>query len=196
MELYCNCLEEIKLRMSTVRRMVKGEYSLGRDDFDAEFASIQMRKTIELIAFSSLVANKEIYSKEYENYSKTWNPKYLIKDLERINPNFYPVPMFITPQEDPSSVKNLDFVKGGYLTKEEFVFLYDKMGKALHARNPFQSGENILNLKRSISEWIDRITTLLWLHRVKMVNRESFWVVFLQRPDDGKAHVLLSEPME
>jgi hypothetical protein len=192
---YCNYIDEAKQRLATIQQFTKGSASistLGRTDYDIEFVAIQLRKTLELIAFSSLIANRKVYSDAYTNYSKQWNPKYMLKDLEKVNPNFYPRPVYCT-EPDERGVKHIEYIKDGFLTKDEFVFLYDKCGKALHALNPY-SNANVVNLQRSVDEWVQRIGALLLVHRVTLVGTDETWIVYLQYPLDNKVHAFASTP--
>ena len=66
-----------------------------------ETIGLQFRKIFELIAFASLSANKKLYAAAYANFAKHWEASKLIANLHRINPDFYPVPIVITPAAEP-----------------------------------------------------------------------------------------------
>ena len=76
-------------------------------------ARLQIRKILELIAFASLVANKNVYTAVFSKVSKAWNAGDLLKELEQVNPDFYPVPIFggrvaqpkFTPEGAPSKLR-------------------------------------------------------------------------------------------
>jgi hypothetical protein len=55
---YCTCMEEVNLRIGLVRSVVARSNTTGREDFDAELVFVRLRKTLEMIAFASLSANK------------------------------------------------------------------------------------------------------------------------------------------
>ena len=189
---YCNYLEDVRIRLMTIQGFTQGKTSLkelGRDDYDIEFVAIQLRKSLEGIAFSSLIANKNIYSDAYKNFAKHWNPKLLIKDLERVNPEFYPKPLGVISQPDQNGIKNIEYLEDGYLTKEDFVFLYDKCGKALHTLNPYNK-KKIINLKRSVNDWVNRIIKLLYIHQVSLVDDSETFIVYLQHPDTNKVKAI------
>ena len=189
---YCNYINDVKERISVVQKFTQGKVTLkelGRDDFDIEFVVIQLRKALEAIAFSSLIANKKVYSEVYKNFAKHWNPKYLLNDLERLNPDFYPVPLNPEFRANEKGLKNLECLEDGFLTKTDFVFLYDKCGKALHSVNPY-SQSNKIDFKHSIHEWVNMIIKLLYLHQVKLLDDSETFVVYLQHPETNavKAH--------
>src|ERR1035437_3686805 len=61
--------------------------------FDIELIFVQFRKVLELIAFSSLTANKDKYSVAYANFGVHWKAKSMLQAVGKLNPNFYPVPL-------------------------------------------------------------------------------------------------------
>lgn len=155
---YCGYIDQIRQRLTTIQLFTRGNASLselGREDYDAEFVALQLRKILELIAFSSLIANKKIYSKARKEFATDWNAKKILKYLEKVNPNFYPEPIYLA-NDNKNGVKHFEYLKDGYLTKKEFVFLYNKCGKALHALKPF-SGSAVINFEKSIDGWVQKI---------------------------------------
>lgn len=194
--IYCSYLEEIKERLFTIKQFTQGSTrlsDLNRKDYDIEFIAIQLRKVLELIAFSSLITNKDVYSKAYINFEKHWNAKYMFRDLEKVNPDFYPKPIYVKGQNE-SGLKHLDYLVEGFLTQKEFLFLYERCSKALHAINPYSNGSEIINLKRSVDEWVKRITSLLYFHEIKLVGSDEIWVVYLEYPPHNKVTALRSSP--
>jgi hypothetical protein len=184
---YLECMEEAKLRIQLIRSVLARTTSVGREDFDAELMFIQLRKTLELIAFASMSANKEKYAEAYCKYSTHWNAELMLKDLERINCDFYPAPLKIA-SISPNGVKNIDFIQDGFLTKADFIKLYNLCGRALHARNPYSTKDPVIQLGYSLEEWTTRINNLLAFHRARMVENTSGWIVTLYGNSDGKAH--------
>lgn len=192
---YCNCMEEVKLRIAMVLAVLEGKQTIGREDFDAELVCVHLRKSLELIAFASLTANKEQYATVYKDFESHWNAKRLLANLEKLHPPFYPRPVQLTGQ-DEKGVKHLADVTDGYLTRGEFIFLYQKCSEVLHARNPFRSDSRTINFGCSIREWVVRIQRLLALHYMQLAGSEKIWVVIMQHPEDGKVHTLTSEPVD
>ncbi len=188
---YCSYLEEVKSRLSIIQKFTQAGVTLkemGREDSDIEFVAIQLRKALESIAFASLIANKEIYSKTHKNFAKNWNPKLLMKDLERLNPDFYPKPIGII--SEGKKVKSLDYLEEGFLTKDDFIFLYDKCGKALHTPNPYSNKSTTINLKISVNEWVNKIVALLYIHQIKLIDNNVTFVVYFQHPKTNKVEAL------
>jgi hypothetical protein len=52
---------------------------------------------LELIALASLAANKSIFEQNQLKFSKHWHPTDILRDIERINPGFYPHPVTEVP---------------------------------------------------------------------------------------------------
>ncbi|WP_027088944.1 hypothetical protein [Thomasclavelia saccharogumia] len=59
---------------------------------EIETVCLQFRKIFEKIALMLLVANKESYAEQNDKFVKHYHTKRILNDLERINPDFYPVP--------------------------------------------------------------------------------------------------------
>ena len=70
MQKYIACMEEIKKRTEVVTWFVRREIGARYIGTTAESVALQMRKILELIALSSLVANHEEYSKHRANFRR------------------------------------------------------------------------------------------------------------------------------
>jgi hypothetical protein len=129
-EIYCNCMEELKHRIAVIDSVLIGSTSTTYPMFDSELVYLLFRKSLELIAFSSLTANKVVYSAAYENFANHRNAKRLLEYLEDVNADFYPVAVN-PPQTLANGTKSFSLVTEGFLTKDEFVCLYDQCGEIL-----------------------------------------------------------------
>ena len=81
-------------------------------------------------------------------------------------------------------MKHHERTANGFLTKDDFVSLYDKCGKVLHARNPFNT-EPIPQSEYTIEEWVSRIATLLRWHFMQLVKGDALIVTI---PENGVVH--------
>ena len=147
--MYCNYMEDIKRRLGLVLSVTDGRFSIGHEDFDSELFCFHLRKTLELIAFASLIANKEKYAQTYADFATHWNAKRLLTKLEKMHPEFYPKPVEFTEQ-DTSGVMRFTEVTDGFLTRGEFATLYDKCSDVSHVWNPFRTESKIINFGYSI----------------------------------------------
>src|SRR5580704_12805346 len=133
---YCDLMEEIKRRTSVIDFFLTGGGHALYQPTTIESVALQLRKILELIAFGSLVANKESYSASYEKFASNSNARLMLRDLVRINPDFYPKPVVEAPSSDPRAIHQRKDRQADYLTKDEFERAYDKCGAIMHAENP------------------------------------------------------------
>lgn len=79
----------------------------------------------------SLVANREAYAEQNEKYAKHYHAERIMRDLERINPDFYPVPLIRIEKEN--DYDELEQVENGYLMKDELIQIYEICGGMMRA---------------------------------------------------------------
>jgi hypothetical protein len=195
-ETYCNCMEDVKRRLAVVNTVTKGKLSTGSELFDYEFVSVQIRKSLELIAFASMTANKKLYAEAHANFANHWKAKEMLKNLNHLHFGFYPQPIILDNLKELGGkhFKHFENVKDGYLTQEDFVTLYELCSEVLHTWNPFANKVRHIDFKRSVAEWVQRIERLLKLHRMRFVDREEIWVVDMATSTDGKVHAFVATP--
>lgn len=155
--------------------------------------ALQIRKILELIAFSSLIANKRVYSKVYENFAKHWNAKTLLRDLERVNLHFYPTPII---PERSENITHLADKKSGFLNKKRFEFIYEKCGAILHAENPFGSVLDYAYYEKNILVWLNEIISLLNAHVVRLLNDDLIYVVHMKVEGSDRVHCFVMESID
>jgi hypothetical protein len=162
----------------------------GDKDLDAELIFTQFRKVAECMAYAFLAANKIGYSKKHRDISTVWKAKELLKRLEAVNPEFYPVgllePLIYVPGR-----KHYERAPDGFLTNEDFVTLYQGSSRVLHVRNPYSTKDPVINLKYTVQEWVSRIQKLLGLHFVQLVGGDV-WLI--QIPGEGPVHLAMASP--
>src|SRR5687767_4269598 len=91
-KVYCNCLQSAKKRLELIEAITSGRLRIDNESIDAEFACLQLRKSLELIAFASIAAHKGVYSQAHADFASHWNAKRLMGKLEKLHPDFYPTP--------------------------------------------------------------------------------------------------------
>lgn len=183
---YCQCMEEIKRRIDLVRLYVSGA-TLGREEFDYELISLNLRKILELIAFASLVANKEKYSAAHKKYLHEWRTNKLLENIEKLNPDFYPKALKPVEVLD-NGVKHFPVSDKPFLSRAEFTKLLNLCNDILHAWNPYTPRERKVDFERHISEWVDKIQWLLDVHYVRLAGNKDVIVVVMHDQPDGKVH--------
>ena len=193
-KLYCSHLDEIRNRLLLVKSFGNGNKTIGNEQSDYEIVAVNLRKILELIAFGSLTANKDLYAQTYEKFSEHWQIKKLFKNLEKIHPDFYPKALMkpIISSGTPRNV-HFDFEVDGFLTSQELFELYDYFIKVIHTHNPFK-GNVAINFRLSVTEWAARIEKLLTFHLFRLAGLPQVWVGELSDQSNGKAHVYIGSP--
>ena len=185
---YQNQLVEIKRRISIIREFLNNEKTTGFFNTDVEFVCLQLRKIIELIAFSSLIANKEEYSKAREKYKNDWKPEYIFKDLGRLNPDFYPVP--VNGVRDGKYLRLIP-KKDGFLSKDDAIELYKKCNSVLHVNNPYKGEKDLKKINKNFRIWTNKIVTLLDNHNITLYGKDLMVAGEMQSTIDGNPKAMI-----
>ena len=137
---YIAVMEEIKLRTNVVRALFEKKTNAIYWATHVESMVLQVRMITELVALASLSANKSIFEKNRIKFEKQWHPKEILRDVENLNPNFYPVPVVEVALDH--SIVGGEFVhlQDGYMTRDELIEVHGKCGNLLHAQNPYGKG--------------------------------------------------------
>lgn len=181
-------MEEVKLRINAVDFFLTGGGHALYQPTSVESVGLQIRKVLELIVFGSLVANRDIYSAAYEKFASHWNARLLLRDLERVNPNFYPKPVVEMPSSDTRALRQLKDRQNDYLTKNEFESAYEKCGSIMHAENPYGSRIDMKYFMEKLPIWRTQIVHLLNDHQIKLLNEPGFYLIHMKENQDDKVH--------
>lgn len=188
---YASCMEEIKRRTEVIQAFLSGKANAVYRQTNAESICLQFRKILELIALSSLVANKEEYSKNRQKFATDWHAKRILSDIEKVNPKFYPEPTRQILDKDTGKVIKVEKIADGFLTRDEFEDLYDSCGVILHADNPFRATKDIDSFLKATPKYMKKIIKLLNHHQIQLSEDDlQFWVL-MKSNTDGKVQVSL-----
>ena len=181
--LYQDCIYEIKRRIDVItdhlNKVTTEKYLV----VEVETICLQFRKILEKIALMSLVANKELYAEQNAKFAKHYHAERILNDLERINPNFYPIPIKrVTHENEEDELINIE---RGYLTKDELVKIYEKCGGMMHAQNPFASKKSLKEIQACFPEWLTKICILMEHHCITLAEGEIMVVAIMERKDNG-----------
>jgi hypothetical protein len=190
---YCNLMEEVKRRINVINSFGSGLSGALYKAATTESVYLQFRKILELIAFGSLVANSKLFTKTYADFATKWNAKKLLKDLQSINSDFYPRPIDEVPSKRPNTKTDITEKAKDFLTRDEFVTLYQKCGKILHAENPYGTPISYADYDKNMQGWGTKIGNLLNRHVIRLVNDKHLYVIHLKEAD-GKAHGYVFSP--
>ncbi len=195
-DLYCNLMEEVKKRTAVAQGFLDGQINALYPATTIESAALQLRKILELIALGSLVAHKEEYTKVNQNFASHWHAARILRDIEKINPNFYPRPIKEIPSKHLEIKSDLVDITEGFLTKEDFISTYSALGEILHAKNPFTSQTDYGRFKDFIRETISKVIALLNSHQIQLYKRPGFLLVHMKENRDDRVHAYIFVPKE
>lgn len=184
-EIYGSVMKEIKLRTEVIRLFLSGQREARYVPPTVETIGLQFRKTFELILFASLAANRYEYSRAYADFAKHWEAGRLIKNLRKINPNFYPKPIIEMSSERPELVRELKDRDQDYLTQGELSVAHGKCGSLMHAANPFAKPIDYPFFQKIFTEWLTKIVNLLNCHQVHLPGDSGFWLLHMEEEGKG-----------
>ncbi|MGI0133910.1 MAG: hypothetical protein ACREBW_03005 [Candidatus Micrarchaeaceae archaeon] len=172
---YVKAMEQIKRRVDTINACSDRRARLAGPP-RVECAALQLRMVLELIALASLAANKELFQQQSMRFEKHWRPSEIIKDLEKLNPKFYPIP-FRSSEPDDAGLRSHLPLSDGFLAKDELVAVHGRCGNVLHARNPFGKPIDYDGFLADIIAWTNKVTSLLNTHEIWLLGDDHFHVV-------------------
>jgi hypothetical protein len=186
---YANVMKELKLRMEVLRFFLTGKGHALYQPPTVESCCLQVRKMLELIAFASLAANKDLYSAAFAKFATHWHAGRLLRDLQTVNADFYPKPIIEMPSTKPgvtSEWKDRDPTE--CLTKADFVAAYDACGAIMHARNPYAQPIDYPWYQQQLTSWQTKILNLLNSHTVHLANYPGFYLIHMEETGDKEVH--------
>lgn len=181
---YVASMKEIKLRTEVIDLFMSGQRNAHYVPTTLETVGLQFRKLFELIAFASLAANQEQYSLVYADFAEHWQLAKLVKNLRRINADFYPKPIVEVPSSEPGVMHGLKDRDQDYLTEDELIEAHGRCGALMHSANPFAAPIDYAFYQSSFPVWRARAINLLNNHKVHLLGDTGFWIIHMQ--EDGK----------
>lgn len=188
MDIYASTMYEVKNRIKSITDILEENNTTSYPATNVEFMCLQIRKVLELISMASLVANKDKLEQAQSNFQKFWKADLILKDIERLNPEFYPVPILETPTFEAEVKTQISIKTDGYLTKKEFIKVYEKCGGILHANNPFGSKSDLKFYNEQIPIWLNKIISLLDKHLIKLADLDDFYIIHMKHENDDSVH--------
>jgi hypothetical protein len=188
-QIYLNMVQEASQRLVASEKYLTA-YLANRQIPDLESAVLQLRKALEAIAFASIAPNRSEYealratATKSPDFTKDFHALKIFAALERINGKFYPLAL-VPAIRKPDGSHHFDRKDKGFLSKKRFEAAYDRLGKYLHAHNPWSSDKQIHNLANDLPTIVEEARGLLDLH-VSFIDTprlKAAWVV--ETPRDG-----------
>lgn len=183
-EIYRTMMLEIKIRFQAIDNIFnrKGTVTL-LESTDSEFVFLQIRKIVELIAFSAVLCDKNRYAefrkiegetnkRDHGKYEKDWNAGEILKKLKNISPHFMPIPIS-KPAKTGENRYHIDRASNVTATHSKLIEIYKNCGGFMHVPNPF--GEDYLKhverhrkkYRSSVAEakrFVTYLKSLIWYH--------------------------------
>jgi hypothetical protein len=159
-------------------------YEKENNVYMVDSAVLQIRKSLEAVAFASIAPNKSEYESFRANaakpsdYRKDFNARAILQHLGRINPDFYPSPL-LKPTRNSEGVWHFARKSDGFLTRKQFESFYDRLGKYLHADNPWGNDKVVQNLISDLPGVTESLRNLLEWHFtvIRSPNFNGVWVI-------------------
>lgn len=153
-----------------------------------EASILQLRKALETIAFASIAPDKKQYAAfratavQSADFTKDYHAGRIFTALAKVNKDFYPLAL-LPPERQPDRTLQFGRKASGYLTKKKFETAYDRLGKHLHARNPWSGNRNLHSLAADLPTIVEETHSLLDLHArvIRTPDFHGVWVVETDR---------------
>jgi hypothetical protein len=186
---YAGVMEEIKRRTAVIHSFLSGaSWALYRAT-KVESIYLQIRMILELIALASLAANKPLFEENRKKFHNHWNPSDILKDIEALNPGYYPKPIREVPSEKKGVVNDLVPMDSGFLTREELVTTHGRTGNILHARNPFRQELDYQEYEVQIPVIMEKVRLLLNCHQIQLLGEQDFfYLIHMKEASDDRVH--------
>ncbi|QIR07676.1 hypothetical protein [Salinivibrio costicola] len=170
LSVYLEQLEEVKARLSFVSAYSNEE----KDRFVIESYALQIRKLIELTAFS-LIAIHRIRYEDYrekvgKDFRNDWNGRDIITNIMSLNPDmfFRAAEKGFNIQDDGTKQVQLKPEKDCYKLKR-LAKLHSRCGGVLHVENPWKKSSKVEQFHNELPSIIRKLSNTLQDH-VILVN--------------------------
>ena len=185
---YLNLMADILRRSDVIDAIASKQTGLVYRITTWESIYLQFRKILEHIAFASLVANKTAYAEAYDDYSRHWNAKRLLGKLAKINPLFYPQPKTRISGKGHVWEDWIDRTDD-FLTKEDFVTLYNMCGNIIHTKNPYGAALNLSAYETGFAVWRTKIISLLNTHVIQLSGDPKLYMILMKTEAGSDTYV-------
>lgn len=185
--IYANMVQEATSRLNAAQGFLSS-YGMTKNLPELEAAVLQIRKSLESIALASIAPNKVQYAAframatDSPDYTKDYHASRIFNTLEKINKDFYPLALLPAVRQ-PDGTHHFGRKQSGFLSKKRFESIYDRLGKHLHAHNPWGTEKHLHNLAKELPQIIDQAFGLIDLHVtfIRTPQYKGAWVIEASR---------------
>ena len=179
---YCDLMEEVKSRVASISQLM--ELPGFTMSTRVESICLQLRMLLELVVFSSLVSNKDVWQKSKNELQSSQDISKKLRELKRLHPNFYPKPV---EQRASHSGEEPVELTHEFLSEDKLIEVYGRLGKILHADNPMGKETDYRFFLESVPGWMSLIQRLLECHKVYLFHHpEEFYLIKMFGDVDGE----------
>jgi hypothetical protein len=160
------------------------EYRRTRDLPTLDASVLQLRKGLELIAIAAIAPDKKSYEEfrtaadKDPDFTKDYHAAKIFAALSRVNADFYPRAL-LPPLRQPDGTWHFENKTSGVLSKKQFERCYDRLGKHLHAQNPWGKAQNIQNIASDLQAMTTSGKELIAYHArfIRAPDFHGVWIV-------------------
>ena len=179
---YCDLMEEVKSRVESINQLMEMPGTTIRTR--VESICLQLRMLLELIAFSSLVSNKDVWHRSQRELQSSQDISKKLRELRRVHANFYPSPVDL---EGSAAGGEPAERTDGFLSEDKLIEVYGRLGNILHAENPLGKETDYRFFIDTVPEWLSEVQNLLECHKVYLYHRpEEFYLIKMFGDVDGE----------
>jgi hypothetical protein len=178
---YQTLMDEIVRRQKIISKVLGGKWPEVDQRTGEEICYFHFRMVCELIAIGCLVAHGDIVETRHGKLRHMYQADAIIKMLERLHRDFYPIPQEQVPTKT-GQMQDLKDVTTSYLTKEELVRLYRKCGDILHIGSADRWAHNWTRAPdlEEANNWQGKIVVLLNQHRIRLIRKDyELWATMV-----------------
>ena len=149
---YCDLMEEAKSRLESIGQLLDMPGISSRTR--VESMCLQLRMLLELVVFSSLVSNKDVWQRSKQELQSSRDMSKKLKELKRLHPNFYPTPLDLerdAPGKEPADRT------GGFMDEATLMEVYGRLGNILHAENPMGKETDYGSFMGAVPNWVTAV---------------------------------------
>lgn len=189
-DIYTSKVSEVLSRLDACESFLE-TYKSTHSVFVAEAAILQLRKALECVAYASIAPNQKAYA-EYRakadrqnDFTKDYHARQILSMLRRINPKFFPQPISSPISQGPNKW-HFEKRQDDSLNEKRFKSIYDRLGKFLHADNPWGNEKNQHNFLNDTPDIIKSIRLLLSWHYTEIITPKFTGVWVVKVPTNGE----------
>lgn len=173
------------------------EYRKSADPPTLDAAVLQLRKALEGIAIAAIAPDRKAYADfraaadKNSDFTKDYHAAKIFAALNRVNPDFFPRAL-LPAERQHDGTWHFENRAAGVLTKKQFERCYDRLGKHLHALNPWGKNKNVQNLSADLPTMINSAKGLIALH-ARFIRAPGVHAVWVVQADTPQPRVLIAQ---